>query len=74
MQERTRTCSNPPPAYGGLNCTTSNDTTVTGDGMIETEVITCNNDTCSPATEPGMFSIRFNKVSYLCTLYMNDYV
>ena len=65
MQERTRTCSNPPPAYGGLNCTASNDTTVTGDGMIETEVtnITCNNHTCSLPTEPGMFSIRFNKVS-----------
>ena len=41
----------------------SNDTTVTGDEMIETEVMTCNNDTSCPATEAGMFSFRFNKVS-----------
>ena len=51
MQNRNRTCSDPSPQYGGLNCTASNRTTVTGDSMMETETITCNdipceNDTC----------------------------
>merc|ERR1712062_364368 len=63
MQERTRTCSNPPPAYGGLDCTASNDTTVTGDRMIETEVtnITCNNHTCSLPTEPAPIDCQLSK-------------
>ena len=46
MQNRNRTCSDPSPQYGGLNCTASNSTTVTGDSMMETETITCNDIPC----------------------------
>jgi len=47
MQNRTRTCSDPIPQYGGFNCTDSNATTVSGDGMTEIEVTTCNDITCN---------------------------
>ena len=46
MQNRNRTCSDPSPQYGGLNCTASNSSTVTGDSMIETETTTCNDIPC----------------------------
>jgi len=39
---RTRTCSDPAPQYGGVNCTDSTVDTVSGDGMVEYDVLQCN--------------------------------
>jgi len=56
MQNRNRTCSDPSPQYGGLNCTASNSSTVTGDSMMETETTTCNDIPC----ESDIFCVNMN--------------
>ena len=50
MKNRTRTCSDPPPDNDGANCTNSTDPTVTGNGLVETELIPCNSFPCDSDT------------------------
>ena len=59
LRKRTRTCSNPLPQYGGLNCTDSSMMTVSGDGMVEYESEACNELSC----DQGRLSLRLSRAN-----------
>ena len=50
MKNRTRTCSDPAPGPGGANCTNSTEPTVTGNGLVETDLQPCNSFPCDSDT------------------------
>ena len=60
MQGRSRTCTNPPPAFGGAQCTGSSDATRT-----------CNEEPC-PGTGMMIQSIQFIFFNHF-EIYMSYY-
>ena len=50
MKNRTRSCTDPSPGVGGDNCTDSTAPTVTGNGVLETEIEACNSFPCDSDT------------------------